>query len=82
MGISPDRVQETIENIPVGDLCGVGKKLQKQLALCFNVHTCGELGRISTGIGLFCLYHAANHDPEHPAGGNLLERHVLSIAKA
>lgn len=43
--IPPDRVQEIIENIPAGDLCGVGKKLQKQLALYFNVHTCGELGR-------------------------------------
>ncbi len=43
--IPSDRVQEIIENIPAGDLCGVGKKLQRQLALYFNVHTCGELGR-------------------------------------
>jgi DNA polymerase-4 len=43
--IQPDRVGEILEKIPVGDLCGVGKKLQKQLALYFNIHTCGELGR-------------------------------------
>jgi DNA polymerase-4 len=43
--IPPDRVREILEKIPVGDLCGVGKRLQKQLALYCNVHTCGELGR-------------------------------------
>ncbi|MDK9716870.1 MAG: DNA polymerase IV [Trichlorobacter sp.] len=43
--IPPDRVAQIIERLPVGDLCGVGKKLQKQLALYFNIHTCGELGR-------------------------------------
>lgn len=43
--ILPDRVGQIIEQIPAGDLCGVGKKLQKQLALYFNIHTCGELGR-------------------------------------
>lgn len=45
MVVPPDKVRELIEKIPVGDLCGVGKKLQKQLALYFNIHTCGELGR-------------------------------------
>jgi DNA polymerase-4 len=43
--IQPDKVAQIIERLPVGDLCGVGKKLQKQLALYFNLHTCGELGR-------------------------------------
>jgi len=43
--ITPDRVRDILEKIPVGDLCGVGKKLQKQLALYFNIHTCGKLGR-------------------------------------
>lgn len=43
--ISPDKVKETLENIPVGDLCGIGRKLQKQLLLYFNIKTCGELGR-------------------------------------
>ena len=29
----------------MGDLCGVGKKLQKQLMLFCNIRTCSELGR-------------------------------------
>lgn len=45
--IPADKVQKTIDKLPVGDLCGVGKKLQKQLALYLNIHTCGELGRTS-----------------------------------
>ncbi len=44
--IPADKVSEIIDKIPVGDLCGVGKKLQKQLALYFNVRTCGDLGRM------------------------------------
>lgn len=44
--ITADETVEIIDKIPVGDLCGVGKKLQKQLALYFNIHTCGELGRM------------------------------------
>jgi len=43
--IPPDRVGQIIEKIPVGDLCGVGKKLQKQLLFYCNIKTCGELGR-------------------------------------
>lgn len=43
--IAPDKVADILERTPVGDLCGVGKKLQRQLALYFNIHTCGELGR-------------------------------------
>ncbi len=48
--IHPDRIAETIENLPAGDLCGVGRKLQKQLALYFNIHTCGDLGRCDEGL--------------------------------
>lgn len=43
--IKSEEVSRIIEKLPVGDLCGVGKQLQKQLTLYFNVHTCGELGR-------------------------------------
>lgn len=43
--ISPDQVQPILEQMPVGELCGVGKKLQKQLLLYCNIRTCGELGR-------------------------------------
>lgn len=43
--ISPDQVKRVLEQMPVGELCGVGKKLQKQLLLYCNIRTCGELGR-------------------------------------
>ncbi|NJD37149.1 MAG: DNA polymerase IV [Geobacter sp.] len=43
--VPPDRVGQIIEKIPVGDLCGVGKKLQKQLLFYCNIKTCGEMGR-------------------------------------
>lgn len=41
--ILPDKVNETLENMPVGALCGVGKKLRQQLMLYFNIRTCGQL---------------------------------------
>jgi DNA polymerase IV len=40
--VQSDKTAEILEKIPEGDLCGVGKKLQKQLALYFNIHTCDE----------------------------------------
>lgn len=43
--IIPERVNDLLERMPVGELCGIGKKLQKQLLLYCNVKTCGELGR-------------------------------------
>ena len=43
--ITPDRAGKVLERMPVGELCGVGKKLQKQLLLYCNITTCGELGR-------------------------------------
>jgi DNA polymerase IV len=48
--ITPDRIRATLENLPVGDLCGVGKKLERQLSLYLNVQTCGELGRCDEGL--------------------------------
>ena len=48
--ITPDRVGEVLKNMPVGELCGVGKKLQKQLLLYLNIKTCGELGRSDEGL--------------------------------
>lgn len=45
--IAAEKVAETLERLPVGDLCGVGKRLRQQLAQYLNVHTCGELGRCS-----------------------------------
>ena len=44
--IAPDRVADILEHMPVKELCGIGKKVAKQLA-DFNIFTCGQLGRAS-----------------------------------
>ena len=44
--IAPERVSEVLERLPVKELCGIGKKVEKQLA-DLNIFTCGELGRAS-----------------------------------
>lgn len=38
-----------LENIPVGDLCGVGRNLKAQLE-SFGIRTCGELGRYPVDV--------------------------------
>lgn len=47
--IPPDRVEQILEKIPIGDLCGIGKKTQRQLNL-LGITTCGELGRFPEDI--------------------------------
>lgn len=42
--IRPDDVASTLENIPIADLCGIGKKMERHLKL-LGINTCGELGR-------------------------------------
>jgi len=42
--IPPDTVKPFLEDLPVGDLCGIGSKTQAKLAL-FGITTCGQLGR-------------------------------------
>ena len=42
--IKPEDVGRIMERMPVGELCGIGKKTAKQLAL-MSINTCGELGR-------------------------------------
>lgn len=44
--IPPDKVTEVLENLPVKELCGIGSKVEKQLAR-FGIQTCGQLGRYS-----------------------------------
>lgn len=44
--IAPDRVAEILEWMPVKALCGIGKRVEKQLA-DLNIFTCGQLGRAS-----------------------------------
>jgi DNA polymerase-4 len=42
--IKPEKVAEVLERIPAKDLCGVGGKTARQLAL-YGIVTCGDLGR-------------------------------------
>ena len=42
--IKPEEVGRVMERLPVGELCGIGKKTAYQLKV-MNIHTCGELGR-------------------------------------
>jgi len=47
--IAPDKVAEVLETMPVGELCGIGKKTQKQLEL-LGIGTCGQLGRFPLNV--------------------------------
>lgn len=42
--IKPEEVSRVLERIPIQDLCGVGKKMQRHLNM-MSIYTCGELGR-------------------------------------
>ncbi|RII27656.1 MAG: DNA polymerase IV [Geobacter sp.] len=42
--IRPDDVPRVLETLPVGDLCGIGRKVEQHLFL-MGIRTCGELGR-------------------------------------
>lgn len=47
--IRPGEVEQKLERIPVKDLCGVGGKTARQLAM-FGITTCGELGRFPVAV--------------------------------
>jgi len=42
--IQPENVSQTLENIPVQELCGIGEKTREVLSR-LGIKTCGELGR-------------------------------------
>ncbi|NIQ98435.1 MAG: DNA polymerase IV, partial [Desulfuromonadales bacterium] len=44
--IPPDKVDEVLEDMPVGELCGIGKRMEKHL-FTLGITTCGQLGRFS-----------------------------------
>jgi DNA polymerase-4 len=47
--IGPEDVTRVLERVPAKDLCGVGGKTARQLAL-YGIGTCGELGRFPVDI--------------------------------
>ncbi len=42
--IHPQDIARTLEHLPIKELCGIGRKMERQL-LMMSIHTCGELGR-------------------------------------
>ena len=44
--IAPEQVATLLERLPVKELCGIGRNVEKQLA-DLNIFTCGQLGRAS-----------------------------------
>jgi len=42
--ITPENVPRTLEQMPIKELCGIGKKMQRHLNT-MSIYTCGELGR-------------------------------------
>lgn len=42
--IPPEDIQKTIQHLPIRDLCGIGKRMERHLLL-MGIKTCGELGR-------------------------------------
>jgi DNA polymerase-4 len=42
--IPPEDVAAVLEHLPIGDLCGIGRKTERQLSL-LGITTCGQLGR-------------------------------------
>ncbi|MCK7470278.1 MAG: hypothetical protein MZU95_05330 [Desulfomicrobium escambiense] len=47
--IRAEEIGRVLENLPITDLCGVGRRLGRQLRL-LGITTCGELGRFPVEI--------------------------------
>ncbi len=47
--IRPEEVLPVLERVPAKELCGIGSKTARQLAL-YGIRTCGELGRFPVDI--------------------------------
>jgi DNA polymerase-4 len=47
--MAPEEVAAVMERVPIGDLCGIGRTTERQLAL-LGIRTCGELGRFPLAI--------------------------------
>lgn len=46
--IAPEEVSRILERMPVKELCGIGKKMERHLNM-MSIYTCGELGRCDEG---------------------------------
>ncbi|MDD2273809.1 MAG: DNA polymerase IV [Desulfuromonadaceae bacterium] len=46
--ITPDTVKATLEHMPIKELCGIGRKMERHLNM-MGIYTCGDLGRCDEG---------------------------------
>lgn len=46
--IIPENVSRVLETMPIKELCGIGKKMERHLNM-MGIYTCGELGRCDEG---------------------------------
>ncbi|HIJ80418.1 MAG TPA: DNA polymerase IV [Desulfuromonadales bacterium] len=47
--ISPEDVSRVLERMPIKELCGIGRKMERHLNM-LSIYTCGELGRYDEAI--------------------------------
>lgn len=47
--IAPERVAEVLEHLPIGELCGIGRKTEAKLNQ-LGIQTCGQLGRFPVRV--------------------------------
>lgn len=47
--VKPEQVTATLEDLPIKDLCGVGRQMEKHLH-ALGIYTCGDLGRYPVSI--------------------------------
>jgi DNA polymerase-4 len=47
--IEAERVAEVLENLPIGELCGIGRKTERKLNR-LGIQSCGELGRFPVSV--------------------------------
>ena len=44
--IAPDKISSVLEELPIGELCGIGRSTERKLNV-LGIYTCGQLGRYS-----------------------------------
>jgi DNA polymerase-4 len=75
--ITPENVARTLEHMPIKELCGIGKKIERHLKM-MSIYTCGELGRCDeerltrkfgiVGSRLKLMGQGVDHSPVVPFG--------------
>ena len=75
--IEPDNVTRVLERMPIKELCGIGRKMERHLNM-MSIYTCGELGRCEearltrkfgiVGLRLKQMGQGIDHSPVIPFG--------------